>query len=593
MLAFYHKIRAIPPRRLAILIIAVGLVWQGVGAWQDSQTTDEAVHLASGYIYWQDNRYNLNPEHPPLFKRLAALPLFATQALNIDRQGDVWQSGNQWVIAGKMIYGTYDNLSVARWLIFVGRLPMIFIWAVLAWVLYAWPRQRWGEQVGLLSLTFFTFDPNFLGHGHLITNDVAMSLALVGVAWALERFLVRPRWTSLAWLAVIFGLAQVTKFSAVALWLLVPAVVFIQLLRKQPIITWNWWWRMMAGLVICTGLITWVSYGFEVTPPLDDPRLQSALAKRDVFLATPGLIDRENQTTQYIIRASDPNTFTGRVLQQVIRWPVPFYSYYKGLVETYNHNYWGHAAFFLGQSSEPDNRGWRLYFPVGMAIKMPPLTLILTLTAIIYIFIERWRQRRQWSFFSINFWTFVFIPLAWLAFSMTSHINIGVRHAFPVYVFIFPLLASLAVKGRAFKRVRWSQIVTVAAILNILVAAKAWPNTIGYFSGLVGGTNHGHAYLLDSNLDWNQDLWRLRSYLDKESFSEVHLAVFGSVPSSGFFPDARAILTDPDIAAGVKPQGIVVTSAGMLYDPNVPLHWLRSYQPIKNIGSSIYVYDFN
>lgn len=593
MLAFYHKIRAIPPRRLAMLIIAVGLVWQGVGAWQDSQTTDEAVHLASGYIYWQDNQYNLNPEHPPLFKRLAALPLFAAQALHIDRQGEIWRSGSQWNIAAKMIYSSFDQLSAARWVMFCGRLPMILIWAALAWVLYAWPRQHWGERAGLLSLTLFTFDPNFLGHGHLVTNDVAMSLALIGVVWALEKFLTRPRWVSLAWLALVFGLAQVTKFSAVALWLLVPGVVLIQLIKKPSQITWRWWGRMMAVLIVGTGLITWLTYGFELTRPLDDVRLQSALARRDAFLAQPDLINQETLTAQYIIRASDPNTFTGRIVQQVINWPIPFYSYYKGLVETYNHNYWGHSAFFLGQSSEPDNRGWRMYFPVGMAIKMPPLTLILTLTAIGLSLVASWRRRKQWSFFNVHFWTFVFIPLAWLAFSMTSHINIGIRHAFPVYIFVFPLIASLASQGTVFGRFRWSQLVLAAAIINVLVAAKAWPNTIGYFSGLVGGTNRGHYYLLDSNIDWNQDLWRLRSYLDQQRFPRVHLAVFGSVPRDVVFPETLGILNDTDIASGARPEGIVVTSIGMLYDPHVPLHWLRAYRPFKKIGSSIYIYNFN
>jgi len=44
--------------------------------WQ-SETFDESVHLFAGYRYWKHRDFGANPEHPPLVKLVAALPLLA------------------------------------------------------------------------------------------------------------------------------------------------------------------------------------------------------------------------------------------------------------------------------------------------------------------------------------------------------------------------------------------------------------------------------------------------------------------------------------------------------------------------------------
>ncbi|MBI5467272.1 MAG: hypothetical protein HY975_03635 [Candidatus Kerfeldbacteria bacterium] len=175
---------------------------------------------------------------------------------------------------------------------------------------------------------------------------------------------------------------------------------------------------------------------------------------------------------------------------------------------------------------------------------------------------------------------------------MTSHINIGLRHIFPFYVFL-SLTAGSICATLARRRASWLPVTATLIIgVSALVAINAWPNTLGYFNRLVGGTTNGHAYVLDSNLDWNQDIWRLRTFLQQHGFTSVHLALFGSIPADKVFPGRLPVLTDEDVDRGVQPTGLVVISAGQLYNEDGPFHWLRSYTPNWRVGSSITVYDF-
>lgn len=583
-----------PPTWIAIAIFSIGLALQCIGAWQDSQTTDEAVHIASGYSYWQTGDFRLNPEHPPLFKRLAALPLFALPHLNFHPDSPAWVEANQWQVGADLIYGSFSDVRSAQVIMLLARLPMILLWGLLAWLLYEWPKQRWGRWAGVVSLAFFTFDPNWLGHGHLVTNDVAMSLVFLAIIWALDRVLERPSWRGVLAVGLLFGLAQVTKFSALILYGLVPAIALARLVYQPGHFTGRWWWRLMLAIAVCTPLVGWISYGFERQPLSFDPRFQASITHRDELLNDPDRFNIEPPLVQNLVRWSDPNTRVGQILLHSENVLVPAYSYFRGLIETANHNYWGHSAYFLGRSSEPDNQGWWYYFPLALMIKMPPLTLLLELLAITIGLVQAWRRRGPdlRRVLPFSFWTMVVPPLAFLVWSMTSHINIGVRHVFPVYVWVFPLIGSLTVVRWPWRRVKPAVVYLLACLLALTTALHAWPNTIGYFSGLLGGTRQGHRYLLDSNLDWNQDIWRLRGFLNHQRFPVVHMALFGSIPQNRVFPEAGPVLTDQDIANGVMPKDVIVMSAGQLYNAPGPFHWLQKYTPAWRIGSAIYIYDF-
>lgn len=78
--AVAERVRLAPRGQIAAAALCALL--SALFAWQlwlhassTSATLDEPVHLFAGYRYLECGDYAFNPEHPPLLKKLAALPL--------------------------------------------------------------------------------------------------------------------------------------------------------------------------------------------------------------------------------------------------------------------------------------------------------------------------------------------------------------------------------------------------------------------------------------------------------------------------------------------------------------------------------------
>lgn len=577
------------PQILIALILASALSWQCIGAWQDSQTTDEAVHLVAGRSYWQTGNFLINPEHPSLFKLWAAGPLALLPRTEIQSDTAIWRSGNEWLIGAQYLYGGTAQFQYGgRWLLFWGRMPMVVMWLGLVIALTWWSWCRWGPWPATAVAGTIAFDPNILGHGHLITNDLAAAFAWWGMFVVLGKFIDRPDWKRFWWVTVVFGLAQLTKFSEIILWVLVPLVLSIAIFYRRPGVNWKWWWRTILGCAVMTMVLLTASYGFRFERIGDDPRVaqlwnerQEVVARQNVA-ALPGPM-------QVLVHLSDPQTVSGRWLKQFENARVPAYAYWRGLITTITHNIYGHQAYLFGQGSMS---GWWYYFPVALFFKAPILLLILSALALLPMvhFLRQHRLNRGKIPFDV--WLFVFPPLLYFLWSMSSHINIGIRHIFPSYIYLPLAIGSvMAWIGRHHPRqMQWLVLATVTT--SLAVSLNAWPNTIGYVNAFGGGTYGGHRYLLDSNIDWNQDIWRLRSFIGQQRLTQVHIALFGSIPTANVFPEQLQVLYDRDITAGSRPSGVVAISQGLLYLPDSPFTWLRSYEPRWRIGSSIFVYDF-
>lgn len=568
-------------------MLVVGSTWQCIGAWQDSQTSDEAVHVAAGLSYWQTRDFRLNQEHPPLMKLLAALPLLARPAVRIDTRSSAWANRSQWTIGGNLMWaGAPQNLHTPHLRMFIARLPMIGVWVALAIALFLIAGTRWGPWAGVVAMGMFIFDPNFLGHGHLATNDVFVSLMILLAVWATERMINQPSWPRAWMMGTLFALAEVTKFSAIFLAAVIPLLLLISVLSRQSRLTWGWLGKGLGAMALAWMFVTWMAYGFTVQRLIDDPGFQRVINSAQEILLKPGgsggLVPRLAHAVQ---------TPAGKhFLATIDHIPVPAFAYFRGLFSLASHDYWGHSSFLLGHTSV---KGWWYYFPVAMAVKTPIITILLFCAWLVFGVhrtVLAWRHRVRRLPTSV--WIYGLPPIAYFAWSLTSHIDIGVRHIFPVYPFIFLAIGSIASQAIG----RWKKPIQVglaAGVIGLaLTAGFAWPHTLAYFNALAGGTKNGTNILLDSNFDWNQDIWRLRSYLDRHPYPEVHLALFGTIPEGRVFPEAYPVLQDQEIQSGIKPSGIVIVSAGILYDRNGSLVWLRPYRPIAIVGSSIYVYDF-
>lgn len=196
--------------RLALLVLAVvgGLLLDG--AWRVGPTFDEHFYVATGYAYLQEGEFALNREHPPLAKLLCGLPLLLA--------GDV-RFPEHW--RDQVSYPTtffYQlNAEHLRRNLFLARLPFCLLTLVLGWAVFATARRLASPRAGLVALLLFGLNPSVLAHGRLAALDMAVTvfLFLSAVAWlrALEDFTWRRQLAA----AVLFGLANLAKFTALVL----------------------------------------------------------------------------------------------------------------------------------------------------------------------------------------------------------------------------------------------------------------------------------------------------------------------------------------------------------------------------------------
>ena len=190
--------------------------------------------------------------------------------------------------------------------------------------------------------------------------------------------------------------------------------------------------------------------------------------------------------------------------------------------------------------------------------------------------------------------------------------NIGHRHLLPVVPFVIVLVASVVVPWAAARPRLLGAVVAVLVGGQLVGTLLVAPHFLAYFNALVGGPDRGHRILVDSNLDWGQELPALRRYLDAEGIDRVWLAYFGTAS-----PEQHGITCEylPSYAplgpsARVRPEllnqpscpelpGTVVISATMLHGPYLPLlglptDWFARYRdrrPDAVIGHSLFVYS--
>ncbi len=198
---------------LAIGLLAAMATVQVLSIRLESQTWDEGFEIASGYSYLKTGDYRISPEHPPLARVLAALPLLWLN-LDVPVQHPSWAARNDVEFGHQFIFG---NRVPADRIVFLARLPTIVTTVVFGLILAWWTRRVFGAAAALGTLLLFAFDPNIIANGRYVKNDMLVSMmGFVTVAvWGKFLRSGKRRWLAATGLA--FGIAMATKFSALFL----------------------------------------------------------------------------------------------------------------------------------------------------------------------------------------------------------------------------------------------------------------------------------------------------------------------------------------------------------------------------------------
>ncbi len=542
------------------------------------------IHLPPGYVSLTLRDHRMNPDHPPLVRRWAALPLLFLH-VKFDATDHAWRVARPWEFGKRLLFRWND----ASRLLFWGRLPIVLLGGILALAVFAWTRLHWGLPAALLSLLLSVLSPDVLAHGQIVSTDLGITLFTFLTVIAFERLLqgVSTRRLTLAGLAL--GAALGTKFSGVGLLPILGLLGLVVALSPESLrVTLGGTTReaktriqrlgVVAAALVAMGLVAivvvWASYGFS-SPLARDPAVNASFDWSTV--------EPENPALGWTLGAA-----RGRVLPEAWVW---------GFLHFLKHSE-SRPAFLLGQYSET---GWWYYFPVTFGVKTPVALLIL-LAVSVWLVVRRPGSLRV----ECSLWLPV---LLFLGLAMTRRINIGHRHLLPIYPFLFVAAgrcahlawSSAPAGGRRAVRPMAAVLLAGLALWYALSVASVHPHYLAYFNELAGGPPKGYRTLVDSNLDWGQDLPGLGSWMKRNAVPRIKLLYFGTADPThyGISCDRLPGYQPPPpstLVREVKPGDLVAVSAthlqGLYLEPELlPLvERFRAMKPLETIGYSIFIY---
>lgn len=545
---------------------------QFTAARQESATFDEGPYIAAGYSHLTARDFRMNLEHPPLAKMLAALPLLPLRP-RLQMEHPSWERANLLEFSEVFLY---HNRVPAGTMLLAARSVTILLTLVLGLTIATWTRHRFGAAAGLFALFLFATDANFAAHGRYVTNDVALALAWFAAVIAWARYLERKTFFSLLPAGAAFGLALLTKFSAI---LLIPVFVILY--------AWKAWQedspRLSLDRFLASALVVGVISVALILPAYAFLRRPCEKAPDSVSPNACTLAD-----------TMDPRTPYGHFLATAARaFHLPDHPFLIGLFMQYVHTQTGHESYLLGRRS---NQGWWYYFPVAFAVKTPSVVVALTLLALL----TAAARARRLSLEGLRMLPFTWVILAvpagvYLLAAMAGRLDLGIRYLLPVYPSLFALLGALVFGVWLPRRRRSGRYLLVA-----LLAAQAaefcfiYPYHLAFFNTVSGGPGRGPYYLSDSNIDWGQDLIRLKQRLDRMGRPALCLSYFGTAPPEYFGIRFSMLPSNPDQPAIDSLDcvaAVSVTHLCGLYHPPGSFAWIRDRKPFGQVGHSIYLFD--
>ena len=437
---------------------------------------------------------------------------------------------DHWVTRGNEILNRYSpyTKSMAR-----ARIGNLLFVALGLLAVFFWTRDLFGDVTALVAAGIFASVPVVLAHGGLATTDMAGTAALAVSLLVLYRWLDDPTWRRTLFLALAVALGLTTKFSF-ALFFALSAIIAMIAKRRIPVV---------KGFVAHAGafLIVWAVFFFSVGT----------------------MAEVEPDTKKFA-----EELWKSSYIAEKVVLPAP--AFFAGLLKVRHHDVFGHFSYLLGEYSD---KGWWYYFPIAILVKTPIPLLLLFFTGIVLTIKDRRHPEAG------------IMALAILASSMTSHINLGVRHVMPMYVPMCAVAAYAVV--RLWRPLPARAVAAGMALWLFANSALAHPDYLPWMNAIAGP--RPEQVLVDSNLDWGQDLIRLRRELRKRGIKRYGSLIFSCADGV-----ALGIIDWYDIKPYERSSGWIVVSESAIQlaqaqDRNA-YRWLTEGQPFERIGKTLRLY---
>ncbi|MDX2111476.1 MAG: phospholipid carrier-dependent glycosyltransferase [Verrucomicrobiota bacterium] len=486
---------------LAVLVAMGFWVLALSAARQNGATYDEPAFIAAGYTHWAFNDHRMTAQNGPLPHLVEGFPVWLMKPKFVEQDSAIWQKSAAFQAGRNILYFNGNNGEA---ILMLARAANALFGVGLVLVIFAWARHLWGNAAGLLAATLAALSPTLLAHNGVATSDSALVFFLYLGMYCFWRSLrACTVWTVLGVMIAITG-ALTSKLTGVMLLVYLTGILLVELIahrsstlqiRRKYYTLRSRMKRMALGItLIAVGLVAawgavWAMHGFRYTaftPGMDKDaeflRPWKEVIPKGIVLGGAVTVIKDN-----------------KLLPEGYLWGLCFI--YSTLGKR--------SAWLHGEYSDT---GWREFFPIAYGIKSTAFELVLTvgfLCLLIYAGVQSIRRRTLTSTAPPLALTalapLVLIAVLYWTLSINSNINIGQRHLLPVYPLIFICAGYLVASMRESRRVL---VVLVVMLLmgQAIETVRAFPHYIGYFNPLVGGSYQGWKWLVDSSLDWGQDL---------------------------------------------------------------------------------------
>jgi len=556
-----------------VALLSVFAAELAISARRMSQTFDEACHVFAGYRYVKDFDFGINPEHPPLVKLVAAMPLLSLRLHTPPRLQGYFKA-IEFIGGRQFLYANDANTVLLR-----ARLAVALLALALALTVFLAAHAMWGAGPAFLALGLIVFEPNLVAHGSLVTTDVGVTFGIFLAVFCFYSFVKRPSAPWLMATGVAAGVAIASKHSGILIFPILLLLGPLELvLRRQnspdqkngpkKVLTLV---ASLAAIAAIAIVLLWATYGFR-------------------FAARPAGL---NLDPSLAALAGGAHSAGSPLLLAVARWKLLPESYLYGFADILH----GEATptYLLGKYYPHAQWFW---FPVIFAIKCTLGFLALCLLLVFSPLVRARDRHRELIFLAI--------PAAvYFAAAMGSGITLGVRHVLPVYPFLIVLVAagawSLARRRRA-----WAILVAALVVFHVASSLRSFPDDIAYANELWGGTANSYRLVTDSNVDWGQGLKAMKTYLDRRGIKNCWFAYFAAnVADSSYYgipckPLPNSLSVANLIAVAPVPStidGPVFLSASEVAGPfwggdaYNPYTEFRGKRPSALIAHSILVFD--
>jgi hypothetical protein len=498
-----------------------------------SPTYDEPIHLTAGYVYLKTGHYLFNGgDHPAFAEMWAALPLLYLNPA-IPFYDDAWMK-QTWTQGEKNRFANrflYHNRISADQIVTACRKMQLVLSVILGMAIGLAALQLGGSWCGLLAFLFWTFSPDFLSHGTLVTTDLAFAIFFFLFFFSLWRI---RSYVGIIISGISLGLCFASKYFALAI---IPC---------------------LAGLA----LWDFVFRSIEERKPA-----------WEIFSAT----------SSQIKKASAILFLAALVLCLVYRF-TDFDVYMKGLMSIVSRSQEGRHAFFGGRYG---SHGWILYFPVLLILKTPiPILLGLLLTVIL-------AAMKKVSI-PLQLWIppLVFLVVACFSKVQIGHRYILCVSPFLIVLASFGY-SYLSGWGRIFHFIApawlfmnmWQTRPNYLAFFNELIGGPSQ----GYHYFTDSNVDWGQGLkLLAQNLD-KEDL-KNGIYLSYFGTGDPHFYGIQYIDVGSLPPTENS--GGPDLRP-TKFAISVTNLQGTYYQSKDVFRWLDQYSPLRMVAYSMFVYDFS